>query len=192
MNEQGLLAWGTEKFGVDLFGLRGRSAFALQPEGRSLRYDCGTNPADPPRGPCDQLVAPGASNSSSTISIWSVPVSPGEPMQASRFHIRLLLGSGFPFTPQFPVMDEDGVITAVVEGERHAQRDDGYIRFDIGMTQLFRVGGLAWEVREEVANLFDEFNAVGYRQLPTPDGSMALLPRGLGRWVYNLEVSARF
>jgi hypothetical protein len=55
-DEQGLLAWGTEKFGVDLFGLRGRSAFALQPEGRSLRYDCGTNSADPPRGPCDQFV----------------------------------------------------------------------------------------------------------------------------------------
>ena len=54
-DEQGLLAWGTEKFGVDLFGLRGRSAFALQPEGWSLRYDCGTNPADPPRGPCDQF-----------------------------------------------------------------------------------------------------------------------------------------
>ncbi len=69
-------------------------------------------------------------------------------LQASRFHIRLLLGSGFPFTPQFPVMDEDGVITAVVEGERHAQRDDGYIRFDIGMTQFFRIGpttaGTGW------------------------------------------------
>ena len=96
-------------------------------------------------------------------------------LQASRFHIRLLLGSGFPFTPQFPVMDEDGVITAVVEGERHAQRDDSYIRFDIGMTQLFRVGGLAWEVREEVTNLFDEFNAVGYRTAGTGwfDGAAA-------------------
>jgi len=45
-------------------------------------------------------------------------------LQASRFHIRLLLGSGFPYTPQIPVIDDDGVITALVDGARHAQRDD--------------------------------------------------------------------
>ena len=59
------------------------------------------------------------------------------------------------------------------------------------MIQAFRLGDLQWEIREEVANLFDEFNAVGYRQLPAPDGSVALLPRGLGRRVYNVEFSAR-
>ena len=77
-------------------------------------------------------------------------------------------------------------------GDRHAQRDDAYIRFDIGMTQAFRVGSMDLEVREEIANLFDEFNAVGFRQLPAPDGSMALLPRGLGPRVYNVEASVRF
>jgi hypothetical protein len=59
------------------------------------------------------------------------------------------------------------------------------------MTQALRIGDLALEVREEVANLFDEFHAVGYRQLPTPGGSMAVLPRGLGRRVYNAEVRVR-
>jgi hypothetical protein len=113
-------------------------------------------------------------------------------LQASRFHIRVLFGSGFPYTPQFPVVDDDGVITGLKDGERHGKRDDAYIRFDIGTTQAFRVGSLQLEVREEVANLFDEFNAVGFRQLPAPDGSMALLPRGLGRRVYNVEASVRF
>ncbi|MDA0337355.1 MAG: hypothetical protein O2782_19500, partial [bacterium] len=113
-------------------------------------------------------------------------------LQASRFHLRVLYGSGFPYTPRIPVLATDGTITGLVAGARHARRDDPYIRFDIGTTQALRVGSLEWEVREEVANLFDEFNAVGYRQLPAPDGSMALLPRGLGRRVYNLEVSMRF
>jgi hypothetical protein len=113
-------------------------------------------------------------------------------LQASRFHIRVLYGSGYPYTAKIPVIADDGTITGLQAGRRHAQRDDGYIRFDIGTTQAFRTGDLTWEVREEVANLFDEFNAVSYRQLPAPDGSMALLPRGLGRRVYNVEISARF
>lgn len=110
-------------------------------------------------------------------------------LQASRFHIRCLLGSGFPYTAQVPELGEEGQIVGLVAGERHARRDDAYIRFDIGTTQVFRLAGMEWE---EVANLFDEFNAVSYRQLPAPDGSMALLPRGLGRRVYNAEISLRF
>ncbi|MBT4099272.1 MAG: TonB-dependent receptor [Gemmatimonadetes bacterium] len=112
-------------------------------------------------------------------------------MRASRFHIRFLYGSGFPFTSQLPLID-DSQIVGFALGERHARRDDPYTRFDVGMTQVFSFGGFELEVREEVANLFDEFNVVGYRQLPAPDGSMSLLPRGLGRRVYNGEVSVRF
>ena len=91
-----------------------------------------------------------------------------------------------------PVVDAEGQILRLVEGERHALRDDPYIRFDMGLTQVFRVAGIEVEIREEVANLFDEFNAVGFRQLPAPDGTMALLPRGLGRRVFNGEVSVLF
>jgi hypothetical protein len=54
--DQAVFAWGDDKLGVDLFRLRGRSGFALQPEGRTLRYDCGANPPQPPRGCCDQSV----------------------------------------------------------------------------------------------------------------------------------------
>lgn len=111
-------------------------------------------------------------------------------LQASRFHIRLLYGSGFPFTPLVPVTDAQGEIIALQPGERHTRRDDPYIRFDIGLTQVLTLFGGELEVREEVANLFDEFNAVGYQQLPTPQG-MELLPRGLGRRVINVEVSLR-
>ena len=99
---------------------------------------------------------------------------------------------GLPLTPRLPVLDADGQIVGFTSGDRHESRDDPYIRFDVGTTQVFSVAGLQIEVREEVANLFDEFNAVGYRQLPTPDGSMALLPRGLGRRVYQGEVSVKF
>ena len=60
------------------------------------------------------------------------------------------------------------------------------------MTQLFRLGVVELELREEVNNVFDEFNAVGYRQLPTAGGGVARIPRWLGRRVYNAEVRVRF
>ena len=113
-------------------------------------------------------------------------------MQASRFHIRLLCGSGFPYTRLIPGTDVQGRITSLETEARHEGRDDAYIRFDIGLTQAFAIAAVEVEVREEVANLFDELNAVGMRQLPTPAGTMALLPRGLGRRVYNLEAKVRF
>jgi len=112
-------------------------------------------------------------------------------MRASRFHIRFLYGSGFPFTSQLALIDDDQIVGFTL-GERHSRRDDPYMRFDVGMPQVFSLGDLEIEVREEVANFFDAFNIVGYRQLPAPDGSMSLLPRGLGRRVYNGEVSVRF
>jgi len=56
-------------------------------------------------------------------------------IQASRFHIRALFGSGFPFTPLVPVMDDSGQLTGLVPGPRHSRRDDAYIRFDVGLTQ---------------------------------------------------------
>ena len=59
-------------------------------------------------------------------------------MEASRFHIRALCGSGFPFTPRLPVLDADGQIVGFTSGDRHASRDDPYIRFDVGTTQVFR------------------------------------------------------
>jgi len=113
-------------------------------------------------------------------------------MRASRFHIRVLYGSGFPFTPQVPERDGAGNVVGLAPGSRHSVRDDAYFRFDVGLSQVFEIGGLEVTVREEVANLFDQFNAVGYRQLPAPDGEVALLPRGLGRRVYNGEVRVAF
>lgn len=113
-------------------------------------------------------------------------------MRASRFHIRVLYGSGFPFTPMVPETDDAGRLVGLTPGRRHSVRDDPYFRFDVGMTQVFAMGGLEITVREEVANLFDQINAVGYRQLPAPDGTVALLPRGLGRRAYNGEVRVAF
>lgn len=112
-------------------------------------------------------------------------------LRASRFHLRALYGSGFPFTPRRTVV-ADGRLVGLADGARHSRRGDPYVRFDMGLAQVLQAGPVELEVREEVANLFDEFNAVGYRQLPAPDGSMALLPRGLGRRVYNAEVSLAF
>jgi hypothetical protein len=60
------------------------------------------------------------------------------------------------------------------------------------MTQVITAFGKSVEVRQEVANIFDQFNVVGYRYLPAPDGALVELRNALGRRVYNLNLSVGF
>lgn len=112
-------------------------------------------------------------------------------LEASRLHLRLLGGSGFPFTPQIKDPQDDGV-TLLVDGERHSRRGRLYARFDMGMTQTVVLGGYKVDFRQEVANIFDQFNVVGYRYLPTPTDEAVELRRALGRRVYNVGMSTSF
>ena len=111
-------------------------------------------------------------------------------LNASRFHIRILYGSGFPHTPMGFAEGADG--PTLVYGERNSRSGRGYFRFDVGMSQEITIGSLAFEVREEIANLYDQYNVLDYRYLPLPNGRLAELPETLGRRVYNLGVRAEF
>ena len=109
---------------------------------------------------------------------------------ASRFHIRMLYGSGFPYTP---MLRADGAEAGgLEEGARHSRRYPGYFRFDMGMTQMVRVWGWKVEIREEVANLFDQFNVVGYTYLPGGPDTLVELRNALGRRTVNLSLATRF
>jgi hypothetical protein len=111
-------------------------------------------------------------------------------VRSSLFHIRVLYGSGFPHTRQLP--DSEASSFALVDGERNGADGRSYLRMDIGMMQTVDLYGRSVEVRQEVANLFDQFNVVGYRYLPAPDGAAIELRNALGRRVYNLSVSVGF
>jgi hypothetical protein len=109
----------------------------------------------------------------------------------SRCHLRLLYGSGYPFTPKVPQRQPDQSL-GLADGERHSRRGGAYVRCDVGLTQTLGLGGRRWHVREEIANLFDQYNVVGRTYLPMPTGAPVELRRSLGRRVYNLSVSTSF
>ena len=109
----------------------------------------------------------------------------------SRFHIRMLYGSGFPHTPQVLATSQIGG-RILVEGERNSRRDRPYFRFDIGMTQAIDIAGKTLHLRQEVANMFDQHNVVGYSYFPSFRGVPVEVRRSLGRRVYNFSVSIKF
>ncbi len=106
----------------------------------------------------------------------------------SRFHIRALYGSGFPHTPKIVAISEDGN-SQLTDGPRHSVRDRPYFRFDVGMTQSISLWGKTLHLREEIANVFDQYNVLGYSYLPSSSGEPIELRRSLGRRVYNISVS---
>ncbi|NKB66219.1 MAG: TonB-dependent receptor plug domain-containing protein [Candidatus Latescibacteria bacterium] len=104
---------------------------------------------------------------------------------SSRFHLRLLYGSGFPHTPK---VAGEGDVPVLLDGPANSRRDRGYFRFDVGMTQTVLLWGRAVDIRQEVANMFDQHNTVGHSYLPTPDGTPVELRRSLGRRIYNVRI----
>lgn len=107
-------------------------------------------------------------------------------IRESLFHIRLLHGSGFPSTPKIERAQSSDLI--LIPGPRNSRAGNAYFRFEIGSTQRVRIYGIDIELRKEVANIFDQFNIVGFEYLPAPDGSVVEFQNGLGRRVF----SARF
>ncbi|MEW6753132.1 MAG: TonB-dependent receptor [Candidatus Latescibacterota bacterium] len=135
---------------------------------------------------------PGPMDQRHTASLYvedRMALRPGLPLPLldSLYHLRVLYGSGLPYTPR--VAAAPGAVPAQTNALRHARREDTYLRFDMGMTQTMDVGGRRVSLREEVANVFNEFNVVGHTYLPLPSGSPVELVRGQGRRTYNLVLS---
>ena len=109
----------------------------------------------------------------------------------SRFHIRVLYGTGFPHTPKIVAMSEYGR-PQLTDGPRNSVRDRPYFRFDAGMTQSTSLWRKTLHIREEIANVFDQHNVLGYSYFPSSSGEPIELRRSLGRRVYNVSVSVEF
>ncbi|MXY82574.1 MAG: TonB-dependent receptor plug domain-containing protein [Gemmatimonadetes bacterium] len=109
----------------------------------------------------------------------------------SRFHIRVLYGTGFPHTPKVVAISEDGH-QQLTDGPRNSVRDRPYFRFDVGMTQSTSLWRKTLHLREEIANVFDQHNVLGYSYLPSSSGKPIELRKSLGRRVYNVSVSVEF
>ena len=108
-------------------------------------------------------------------------------LKYSRFHLRILYGTGFPYTPQVVKGNR-----RLVDGPRNSRRGEPYFRFDVGLTQGIRIAENVFHLRQEIANLFDQYNVVGYSYFPTWRGEPIEVKRSLGRRVYNLGIVWEF
>ena len=107
----------------------------------------------------------------------------------SYMHLRILYGSGFPFTPEFMRFNEEKQeYETYYLGQRRA-RLSAYGRFDVGFTQKFSVlHAFHITVREEILNLFDHFNVLSYS--PTPWNTM--VKNQLSGRVYNIGIMIEY
>lgn len=107
-------------------------------------------------------------------------------LKTSRLYLAVYYGTGFPYTPKLRPAGEG---QALVDGLRHSRRDRGYYRFDMGLAQGVELWGLQMELRQEVGDIFDQFNVVGHTYLLTPAGVPVELRQGMGRRYLTLGVS---
>jgi len=107
----------------------------------------------------------------------------------SYMHLRILYGSGFPYTPKLMRYNEEKEeYETYYLGQRRA-RTPIYGRFDVGFTQKFTILDFAnITLREEILNLFDHVNVLSYS--PTPWNTM--LKNKLSGRVYNIGMMVEF
>ncbi len=102
----------------------------------------------------------------------------------SRFHVRLLYGSGYPYTWERWEYDEEAGRYWLKKGPRNQFRMVFYARFDVGFTQTFELGNdLSLQLREEVLNLFNHYNVLSHQ---VAFGQQ--IDRSLGGRTYNIGV----
>ena len=101
-----------------------------------------------------------------TFSAFLQDYVPGD--KSWKVHLRLLYGSGLPYTPASPGPEGAGGVQARVRGERMSGRLPAYRRVDVGATKRIEVvedgigGPVDLELTLEVLNLFDMDNTVDY------------------------------
>ena len=104
----------------------------------------------------------------------------------SRIHIRILYASGHHYTYQ-TVRTNDNGEEVVVFNKRNAWTTPFYRRFDIGFTQQFKLKNFNVTFREEILNLFNIYNVLGYSWM-----SSEKIEHALSRRTYNIGIQVEF
>ncbi len=81
----------------------------------------------------------------------------------SKFHLRILYGTGYPYTWQHWMLNRDTSMYELAKGKRNHVRMQMYGRFDAGFTQTFILNDTYKLVlRQEVLNVFNHYNVLGF------------------------------
>jgi hypothetical protein len=81
----------------------------------------------------------------------------------SKFHIRYIFGSGYPYTTEKWVQNVNNDTYTYKNGKRNNSRIPFYARFDVGMLQTLKFKNSGKIIfREEILNMFDHMNVLYY------------------------------
>ncbi|PSQ74944.1 MAG: TonB-dependent receptor [Bacteroidetes bacterium QH_9_64_21] len=114
-----------------------------------------------------QGLLPRPADQQHTFSAFVQDYVPGD--KSWKLHMRLLYGSGLPYTPTNPGPETDSGVQTRIPGGRMSGRLPAYRRVDVGATKRIQVarngigGPIDLELTIEVLNMFDMDNTVDYR-----------------------------
>jgi len=81
----------------------------------------------------------------------------------SKAHVRIVFGTGYPYTNNKWDYDKENNSFNLVLGQRNGNRFPVYTRFDIGLSQEFTFrNGIKMTIREEILNYFNHVNVLEY------------------------------
>jgi len=128
-----------------------------------------------------------------TVALYVQDYIPTDP--SWKLHMRILFGSGLPYTPPVPGRRLGSVI-AQVPGPRHSAKYPEFRRIDFGTTKIItltnRPRPLQLEITAEVLNIFDIVNTVTYSWLPDASGIWQRIPTRLTPRTVNLRLRTSF
>jgi len=86
-----------------------------------------------------------------------------ERLPNSKSHVRIVFGTGYPYTNDKWDYDKETNTFNLVSGKRNGERFPVYTRFDIGLSQEFTIGNRTKLIlREEILNYFNHVNVLDY------------------------------
>ncbi|MCI0695823.1 TonB-dependent receptor [candidate division KSB1 bacterium] len=109
----------------------------------------------------------------------------------SRAHIRLLFGSGYPFTAAYLKTDSAG--RTLVTAPRNSLKLGLYRRIDIGMSYNLNLSSqVEARMTLEIFNVMNYTNHLAYAAFPDASGAVHYAPVNLSRRLFNGRVSLQF
>ncbi|HLE56142.1 MAG TPA: TonB-dependent receptor [Rhodothermia bacterium] len=131
-----------------------------------------------------------------TFSLFVQDYVPNEP--SWKIHMRILYGTGMPYTPPVPGPSVGNVQTQL-PGPRNSDRYPAYQRLDIGATKTIslrpstgRWNPVDLQLTAELLNLFDSINTVAYTWVARADGIWSRIPTHLTPRTFNVRARVVF
>lgn len=111
----------------------------------------------------------------------------------SRVHIRVLFGSGYPFTKLYARLDSTDTQRILAESNRNSFRHPFYRRLDVGMSYDWPISPrVAAKINFEIFNMFDFRNRLSFTAFIDATGRAWYAPVNLSRRLFNIRVNLQF